>query len=91
MQSIVPEYMQILASALRYLLFQKIRFQMQSKMGKLTIFTNVLQLPEGGDFEALYCQPSRNFDRSTKLDLNLNRHFWVGAVSHCLIYSSSHP
>jgi len=31
---------------------------------------NVLQLPEGGDFEALHCQPSRNFDRSTKLDLN---------------------
>src|SRR5690554_61237 len=27
------------------------------------------QLPEGGDFEALHCQPSRNFDRSTKLDL----------------------
>ena len=30
---------------------------------------NVLQLPEGGDFEALHCQPSTNFDRSTKLDL----------------------
>ena len=30
---------------------------------------NVLQLPEGGDFEALHYQPSRNFDRSTKLDL----------------------
>ena len=30
---------------------------------------NVLQIPEGGDFEALDCQPSRNFDRSTKLDL----------------------
>ena len=23
---------------------------------------NGLQLPEGGDFEALHCQPSRNFD-----------------------------
>jgi len=33
------------------------------------IATNVLQLPEGGDFEALLCQPSTNFDRSTKLDL----------------------
>jgi len=36
------------------------------------IVPNVLQLPEGGDFEdfeALHCQPSRNFDRSTKLDL----------------------
>jgi len=31
---------------------------------------NGLQLPEGGDFEALHCQPSRNFDRSTKLDLS---------------------
>ena len=30
---------------------------------------NVLQLPEGGDFGALHCQPSTNFDRSTKLDL----------------------
>jgi len=30
---------------------------------------NVLQLPEGGGFEALHCQPSTNFDRSTKLDL----------------------
>jgi len=30
---------------------------------------NVLQLPEGGDFEALHCQPSTNFDRSRKLDL----------------------
>ncbi|MCH8536052.1 MAG: hypothetical protein LAT51_13360, partial [Flavobacteriaceae bacterium] len=28
-----------------------------------------LQLPEGGDFEALHCQPSTNFDRSKKLDL----------------------
>ncbi len=30
---------------------------------------NVWQLPEGADFEVLHCQPSRNFDRSTKLDL----------------------
>jgi len=30
---------------------------------------DVLQLPEGGDFEALHCQPSTNFDRSTALDL----------------------
>jgi len=30
---------------------------------------NVLQLPEGGDFEALHCQPSTNFDRCTTLDL----------------------
>jgi len=29
---------------------------------------NVWQLPEGGDFEALHCQPSTNFDRSTKLN-----------------------
>ena len=34
----------------------------------LTVAHNVLQLPEGGDFEALHCQPSTNFDRSTKLD-----------------------
>ena len=33
------------------------------------IAANVLQLPEGGDFEAIHCQPSTNFDRSTKLDL----------------------
>jgi len=30
---------------------------------------NGWQLPEGGDFEALHCQPSINFDRSTKLEL----------------------
>ncbi len=30
---------------------------------------NGLQLPEGGDFEALHFQPSRNLDRSTELDL----------------------
>src|SRR5690554_267984 len=34
-----------------------------------TMTANVLQLPEGGDLEALHCQPSTNFDRSTKLDL----------------------
>jgi len=34
-----------------------------------TMTANVLQLPEGGDFEALHCQPSTNFDRRTKLDL----------------------
>jgi len=28
-----------------------------------------LQLPEGGDFEALHFQPSTNFDRSTALAL----------------------
>jgi hypothetical protein len=32
------------------------------------VYANGLQLPEGGDFEALHCQPSTNFDRSTKLD-----------------------
>jgi hypothetical protein len=30
---------------------------------------DVLQLPESGDFKALHRQPSRNFDRCTKLDL----------------------
>jgi hypothetical protein len=30
---------------------------------------NVLRLGEVGDFEALHCQPSTCFDRSTKLDL----------------------
>jgi hypothetical protein len=28
-----------------------------------------LALAEGGDFEAIHCQPSRNFDGSTALDL----------------------
>jgi len=36
------------------------------RLGKMA--HNGPQLPEGGDFEALHCQPSRNFDRSTKLD-----------------------
>jgi hypothetical protein len=30
---------------------------------------NGLQLPEGGDFGAIHCQPSTNFERRTKLDL----------------------
>ncbi len=29
----------------------------------------VLQQPKCGDFQALHCKPSANFDRSTKLDL----------------------
>lgn len=32
---------------------------------------NILQLPEGGDFEALRCLPNTNFDRYRKLDLNI--------------------
>jgi hypothetical protein len=49
----------------------------------LGIAANVWQLSEGGDFEALHCHSSTNFDNSTKLDLttNTNRHFWVGAVT----------
>jgi hypothetical protein len=39
------------------------------KTVKLFVFYLGMQLPEGGDFAALYCQPSTNFDRSTKLDL----------------------
>ena len=35
----------------------------------IRLAVNVLRLPEGGDFEALHCQPSRNYDRCTKLDL----------------------
>ena len=33
------------------------------------IAANVLQLPASSDFEVLHCQPSTNFDISTKLDL----------------------
>lgn len=33
------------------------------------IAANGLQLPEGGDFEAQHCQPSRNYDGSKELDL----------------------
>ena len=33
------------------------------------ITDNVLQLPEGGDFEAIHFRLSTNFDRCTKLDL----------------------
>ncbi|MGB4653968.1 MAG: hypothetical protein WBH98_00855, partial [Bacteroidales bacterium] len=39
------------------------------RVGFFSMLHNGLQLPEGGDFEAIHCQPSRNFDRSTKLDL----------------------
>ena len=40
-----------------------------SMLGRPKLATNGLQLPEGGDFEAIHFQPSTNFDRSTKLDL----------------------
>jgi hypothetical protein len=36
---------------------------------KWGIAANGLRLAAVGDFGALHCQPSRNFDRSTKLDL----------------------
>jgi hypothetical protein len=41
---------------------------------------NGWQLPEGDDFEALHCQPSTNFDRSTKLDLTTESPLLGGAV-----------
>ncbi len=33
---------------------------------------NVSQLPEGGDYEAIICQPSTNFDRCTKFDFTMS-------------------
>jgi hypothetical protein len=50
-----------------YFLFFSLQFDVVVSF--FTLAGNVLQLPEGGDFEALHCQPSRNFDRCTKLDL----------------------
>ena len=38
-------------------------------VSSVTLAYNGLQLPEGGDFGALHCQPAQKFDRSTKLDL----------------------
>jgi hypothetical protein len=38
-------------------------------VSSFTLAANVLQLPEGGDFGALHCQPSKNVDSSTALDL----------------------
>jgi len=48
----------------------------------------VLLLPDGGDFEALNCQPIRNIDRSTMLDLPAEPPLLVGvfiASGSCLI------
>jgi len=54
----------------------KLAFHFMFKVVRLVVVVssvrlacNGLQLPEGGDFEAIHCQPSTNFDRSTKLDL----------------------
>ena len=47
---------------------------------------NVLQLPEGGDFEALHCQPSTHFDRSTKLDLTTEPPL-LGRCCYGLVFS----
>ncbi|CAM4146552.1 MULTISPECIES: hypothetical protein [Flavobacterium] len=40
------------------------------RMHKKEVFRqfDVSKLPEGGDFEALHCQPSTNVYRSTMLD-----------------------
>ena len=51
------------------LLFSKFKNLFVSGLEVLNMRYNVLQLPEGGDFEALHCQPSTNLYRSTKLDL----------------------
>jgi len=37
---------------------------------------NVLQLPECGDFEALYCQPRTNFEKHKKFDLTTDQPFF---------------
>src|SRR5690554_6529760 len=47
-----------------------------------------LRLPEGGDFEALHCQPSRNFHRSTKLDLTTEPPL-LGRCCYRALFSSS--
>ncbi|NJK83148.1 MAG: hypothetical protein HC912_04330 [Saprospiraceae bacterium] len=41
-----------------------------------SLSANVLQLTEGGGFEALHYQPSTNFDRSTKIDLTTKPPLW---------------
>jgi hypothetical protein len=53
----------------------------------VTLAHNDLQLPEGGDLEALHCQPSTNFDRSTKLDLT-NEPPLLGRCCYMLCFSS---
>jgi hypothetical protein len=54
----------------------------------------VLELPEGGDLETLHCQPSRNFDRSAKLDLTtepplLGRYFYATAFVFNILFPNS--
>jgi hypothetical protein len=48
-------------------------------------YANSLRLQEVGDFEALNCQPSRNFDRSPKLDLTTEPPLW-GRCCWRLVY-----
>ena len=55
-----------------------------------SIAANVSQLPEGGDFEALHCQPSANFDRSTKLDLTTEPPL-LGRCCYSQLLFSSRP
>jgi hypothetical protein len=60
------------ALAVHYIVFLFLSFSSKLSIRFSVFFTlggNVLQLQEVGDFEALHCQPSSNFDRSTKLDL----------------------
>jgi hypothetical protein len=55
-----------------------------------TIGGNGSQLPEGGDFEALHCQTSTNFDRCTKLDLTTEPPL-LGRCCYALAFLSLQP
>jgi hypothetical protein len=56
------------------------------RVGFFTLTHNGLQLQEVGDFEALHCQPSTNFDRSTKLDLTTEPPL-LGRCCYGLVFS----
>src|SRR5690606_17241032 len=56
----------------------------------VTMTANGLQLPEGGDFEAIHCQPSTNFDRSTMLDLTTEPPL-LGRCCVCPAYAGHTP
>jgi hypothetical protein len=71
------------------MIFHKLTIVPPLKMRGLFIFTaKGLGIGEGGDFGAPQCQLVSYFDRITSLDFTNNSHFWLGALSRSLFFST---
>jgi hypothetical protein len=62
-------------------------WQYKNYLSKYELTFNVLQQPEGGYFELLFCQPGTSIDRSKKLDLTSEPPLLVGAVAFGFLFA----